>query len=189
MAPASVDEVKETIGFPCIVKPNGQGSTVGLTLVREESQYQQAVQTAFQHDSQVMIEQFIAGREVTVGVLEDKALAVGEIVLTKSEIFDYESKYQSGAVKEVFPADLPADVTSKVQEYAVMIHRALKLRGYSRADFRLTPKNELYCLEVNTLPGMTATSLLPQSAGALGMSFAELCETICRLAIASHKKN
>ena len=122
-----------------------------------------AVALARRYDDEVMIERFVPGRELTVGVLEGKALAVGEII-PRHEIFDYECKYTPGMSQEIFPADLPAAVAAECRRLGLLAHEALKLGGYSRVDFRLTPAGELFCLEVNTLPGMTATSLLPQSA-------------------------
>jgi len=117
-------------------------------------------------------------------VLVDRALAVGEII-PSHEIFDYECKYTPGMVEEIFPAPLPETVAWEVQRLGLLAHRTLKLRGYSRVDFRLTPDGRLYCLEVNTLPGMTAMSLLPQSAAAVGIPFPDLCERICREAASS----
>jgi D-alanine-D-alanine ligase len=128
-----------------------------------------------------MIEGFVPGRELTVGVLEGEALAVGEII-PRHEIFDYECKYTPGMSQEIFPADLSPAVTAECRRLGLVAHEALKLGGYSRVDFRLTPAGELFCLEVNTLPGMTATSLLPQSAAAVGIEFPDLCERICRTA-------
>jgi D-alanine-D-alanine ligase len=118
---------------------------------------------------------------LTVGVLEGEALAVGEII-PRHEIFDYECKYTPGMSQEIFPAALPPAVTAECRRLGLLAHEALKLGGYSRVDFRLTPAGELFCLEVNTLPGMTATSLLPQAARAGGIDFPELCERICRAA-------
>jgi len=118
---------------------------------------------------------------LTVGILEGKALAVGEII-PRHETFDYECKYTPGMSEEIFPADLPEEVARECGRLGVLAHEALKLGGYSRVDFRLTPDGKLFCLEVNTLPGMTATSLMPQSAAAVGISFPELCEQICRIA-------
>jgi len=127
-----------------------------------------------------MIERFVPGRELTVGVLAGRALAVGEI-FPKNEIFDYESKYQTGGAEEIFPADLTGEQARTIQDLALRAHRALKCEGYSRVDFRLDPDGRAWCLEVNTLPGMTAASLLPKSARAVGIDFEELCETICRM--------
>jgi D-alanine-D-alanine ligase len=183
MAPAEPEEVERRLGFPVVAKPNKQGSTIGLTIVREAQELRGAVEVAFRYDDEVMIEQFIFGREFTVGVLNDRALAVGEIVPKRAEIFDYESKYQSGGAQETFPADLSSEQTHLVQDYALCAHRALKLEGYSRVDFRMDANGDFWCLEANTLPGMTATSLLPQAAAAEGIGFAKLCEEICRLGI------
>lgn len=144
---------------------------------------QPAIELAGRYGDEVMLERFVAGREVTVGVLDDQALPVGEILLGGQEVFDYEHKYQVGAVREVFPADLPPAIAAEAQRLALKVHRALKLSGYSRTDFRLDEQGRLWCLEVNTLPGMTAASLLPQAAAAAGIGFAELCERICRLGI------
>jgi D-alanine-D-alanine ligase len=181
MAPAAREAVGRDFEWPVVVKPSKQGSTVGLTVVKRPEDYDDAVVLARRYDDEVMIERFVPGRELTVGVLEGKALAVGEII-PKHEIFDYECKYTPGMSEEIFPADLPAGLTADVQRLGVLAHEALKLGGYSRVDFRLTPAGELFCLEVNTLPGMTATSLLPQAARAVGIEFPELCERICRSA-------
>jgi D-alanine-D-alanine ligase len=186
MAPVEGDEAA-VLGYPLVVKPNKQGSTVGLTVVRAPEQLQAAVQTAFACDDEVMLERFIPGRELTCGVLAGEALAVGEIV-SKGEVFDYESKYQEGGAQEIFPADLTGEQTRTVRELALRAHRALKLEGFSRADFRMDAGGTFWCLEVNTLPGMTRTSLLPQSAAAAGISFPELCDRICRLALERHER-
>jgi D-alanine-D-alanine ligase len=154
---------------------------VGLTVVKEPSDYEVAVKLARQYDDEVMIERFIPGRELTVGILEGRALAIGEII-PRHEIFDYECKYTPGMSQEIFPADISAATAKECGRLGVLAHEALKLGGYSRVDFRLTPAGELVCLEVNTLPGMTATSLMPQAASAVGIKFPELCERICRVA-------
>ena len=181
MAPAAQGQVERQFGWPVVVKPSKQGSTVGLTVVKTARDYDPAVTLARQYDDEVMIEEFIPGRELTVGVLAGRTLPVGEII-PRHEIFDYECKYTPGMSQEIFPADLPADVAQECGRLSLLAHEALKLGGYSRVDFRLTPGRELFCLEVNTLPGMTATSLLPQAARAAGMDFPELCEQICRVA-------
>jgi D-alanine-D-alanine ligase len=181
MAPADRARVERELGWPVVVKPSKQGSTVGLTVVKDPGEYEAAVELAFQYDDEVMVERFVPGRELTVGVLDGEALAVGEII-PRHEIFDYECKYTPGMSQEIFPADLPAALTRECQRLALLAHQALKLGGYSRVDFRLTPEGEAFCLEVNTLPGMTATSLLPQAARAVGIGFPDLCERICRTA-------
>jgi len=182
MAPATAEEVGARIGWPAVVKPSKQGSTVGLTVVREAAGLAAAVELAARYDDEVMIEQFVPGRELTVGILDGTALAVGEII-PRHELFDYECKYTPGMSEEIFPADLPEDLADECGRLGLLAHELLKLGGYSRVDFRLTPDGGLSCLEVNTLPGMTATSLMPQSAAALGIGFPELCERICRAAL------
>jgi D-alanine-D-alanine ligase len=181
MAPAARAQVERDFGWPVVVKPSKQGSTVGLTVVKSPKDYEAALRLAEQYDDEVMIERFVPGRELTVGILEGRALAVGEII-PRHEIFDYECKYTPGMSQEIFPADLPDAVTGECGRLGLAAHEALKLGGYSRVDFRLTPAGELFCLEVNTLPGMTATSLMPQSARAAGIEFPELCDRICRIA-------
>lgn len=188
MAPAAKDEVGRQFGWPVVVKPSKQGSTVGLSVVKSPKDYEAAVALARQYDDEIMIEAFVPGRELTVGVLEGRTLAVGEII-PRHEIFDYECKYTPGMSQEVFPADLPRAVTEECSRLSLLAHEALKLGGYSRVDFRLTPAGDLFCLEVNTLPGMTATSLLPQAARAVGIEFPELCERICRVARRSRVEN
>ena len=187
MAPASIDEVEKALGLPVVVKPSKQGSTVGLTVVKERGQFEEAVKEAWRFDDEVMIEKFIPGRELTVGVLGDQAFPVGEIK-PKHEIYDYECKYTAGMAEEEFPAQLSATTTVRMQQQAVAAFRALKLGGCARVDFRLAfsddgeGEGEFYCLEVNTLPGMTELSLIPQGAAAMGLSFADLCEAIVNLA-------
>ena len=180
MAPASADEVLATIGLPAIVKPSKQGSTVGLTIVREIGELEAAVAEAFRYDDEVMIERFIAGRELTVGILGDQALPVIEI-RPKKEIYDYECKYTKGMAEE-FVADLGPEAAGRVQEQARLAFEVLKLRGYARIDFRMDELGNFYCLEANTLPGMTELSLIPQAAAAAGILFPELCERIVQLA-------
>ncbi len=189
MAPVTVADVESKLGLPVVVKPTGQGSTVGLTIVRDPADLDAAIQLAYRYGEEVMVERFVPGRELTCGVLGDEALTVGEIIPKLSEIFDYQSKYQAGGAEEIFPADLTPEQTAEVKRLSVLVHKALKLSGYSRSDFRLHPDGSLWCLEVNTLPGMTATSLLPQSAKGVGIDFAELCERICRLAAGRSAKS
>ena len=179
---AFVGDVEQNLGLPVVVKPSKQGSTVGLTVVKQIDQLVPAIEEARKYDDEVMVEQFIPGRELTVGIIGDEALPVGEIIPVH-EIYDYECKYTAGMAREVFPADLTAEETRTVQELAQRAFRALKLRGYARIDFRMAPDGVLYCLEANTLPGMTALSLIPQAAAAAGISFPELCERIVQLAL------
>jgi D-alanine-D-alanine ligase len=192
MAPVSADVAGKELGWPLVVKPSKQGSTVGLSVVKRREDFEPAVWYAGEFDDEVMIEAFIPGRELTVGILEDQALPVGEII-PRHEIFDYECKYTPGMSEEIFPADLEPAVTAECQRLGLLAHRVLKLGGYSRVDFRLTAAGQMFCLEANTLPGMTATSLLPQAAKATGIEFAELCDRICRTARAAgrreHRRN
>ena len=178
--------VEEQLGrlgaiMPVVVKPSKQGSTVGLSVVKRREELTAAIAEAFRYDDEVMIEQFVAGRELTVGILGDEAFPVGEII-PKHEIYDYECKYTPGMAEEVFPAQIPSDRAREAQELAKRAFQALKLRGCARIDFRMTEDGSLFCLEANTLPGMTATSLIPQGAAAAGVPFPELCERIALLA-------
>jgi D-alanine-D-alanine ligase len=181
MAPAEPGLVAKQLGWPMVVKPSKQGSTVGLTVVKRPEDLEAAIWHAGEFDDEVMLERFVPGRELTVGVVDGEALPVGEII-PRHEIFDYHCKYTPGMSQEIFPADLPGPVAAECRRLSLLAHEALKLGGYSRIDFRLTPAGEFSCLEANTLPGMTATSLLPQAARAAGIEFAELCEMICRTA-------
>ena len=181
MAPASDDVVERTLGYPVVVKPSKQGSTVGLSVVREPAALQEAIATAYQYDDEVMLERFIPGRELTVGVLGDDALPAGEI-FPKHEIYDYECKYTTGMASEEFPARVTPLEAAALQDQALRAFRALKLRGYARIDFRMDPSGALYCLEANTLPGLTELSLMPQAAAARGLSFVQLCERIVAIA-------
>jgi D-alanine-D-alanine ligase len=179
MAPAEPADVESSLGWPVVVKPSKQGSTVGLTVVRQASDLAAAIILAASFDDEVMVEKFIVGREFTVGVLDGTALPVGEII-APGEVFDYQAKYQIGGAREVFPADLPPAEAAQLQEYALRAHRVLKLGAYSRVDFRRDANGGFWCLEANSLPGMTATSLLPQAAKVAGISFSELLERICK---------
>jgi D-alanine-D-alanine ligase len=165
------------LGLPIVVKPSKQGSTVGLSIVKATQSLAAAVEEAVKHDDEVMLEAYIPGRELTVGVLGDWMMPVGEII-PKHEIYDYECKYTAGMAEELFPAPLEPAVRDEAQRLARLAYEALKLRGCARIDFRLHPDGGLYCLEANTLPGMTGTSLVPQAAQADGVSFPELCERI-----------
>ena len=182
MAPATIEQVEGMLGMPVVVKPSKEGSTVGLTLVKKREDLLAAIQEASKYDDEVMIERFVPGRELTVGVLGTVALPVGEII-AKHEIYDYECKYTAGMATEEFPAKLSPEAAARVQQQALAAFKALKLGGCARLDFRLTTEGEFYCLEANTLPGMTELSLIPQGAAAMGISFPELCERIVKLAL------
>lgn len=179
--PIKPGALKRALGLPMIVKPSKQGSTLGLSLVKREQDVTAAIAEAARWDDEVMVEAFIPGRELTVGVLGDEALPPGEII-PRHELFDYECKYTPGMSEEVFPAKIGSRIARRLQELALSAHRAVKLGGYSRIDFRVTPDGDIFCLEANNLPGLTRTSLYPQGARAAGMDYAEMCERICRLA-------
>ena len=180
--PARPSEIEE-LGLPLIVKPSRVGSTVGLTLMSDLLDLDSAVGKALTFDDRVILEQFLPGREYTVGVLDGEALGVGEIV-SPGEIFDFHSKYTPGRAQELFPAEIGPDVEKRLRELALVAHKTLALRDFSRVDFRLDATGSPYCLEVNTLPGMTPTSLLPQSAAVFGISFKDLCDRMIGLALA-----
>jgi D-alanine-D-alanine ligase len=182
MAPATIEQVEGMLGLPVVVKPSKEGSTVGLSVVKKREDLVRAVKEASRYDSEVIIERFVPGRELTVGVLGNIALPVGEII-PKHEIYDYECKYTPGMATEEFPAKISREATERVQQQALAAFKALKLGGCARIDFRLTSEGEFYCLEANTLPGMTELSLIPQGAAAMGISFPELCERIVKLAV------
>ncbi|HSM15057.1 MAG TPA: D-alanine--D-alanine ligase [Thermoanaerobaculia bacterium] len=171
------------LGLPVIVKPSRAGSSVGLSVVHDAAEIPGAAAAAAAVDREVLIEGFLPGREFSVGVLGDRALAAGEII-PEHEIFDYECKYTPGMCQEIFPAEIDDALASRLGELAIATHRVLRLRDFSRIDFKLDADGEPAVLEANTLPGMTAGSLLPKSAAAAGIPFAELCSRICELALA-----
>ena len=173
--------IEDFIGFPCMVKPSREGSSVGIEVVNAAAQLEEAVRSASQHDTEVMIERYANGRELTVGILGDQALPPVEI-RPKKGIYDYESKYTPGMTEYLCPAPLEEEEVAQLQAYALRAFRVLKLRGYGRIDFILF-KERLFCLEANTLPGMTATSLLPKAAAAADITFPELCDRIAQLAL------
>jgi D-alanine-D-alanine ligase len=174
------------VGLPCVVKPVRQGSSIGMSIVRTAEQLPQALLLALRHDNEVMVEAYIKGRELTVGVLGNKELLplplIEIIPNAQYEFFDYEAKYQPGASKEVCPAPVTDQIREKAQQYALRAHRCLQLRGYSRTDMILGG-DELYLLETNTIPGMTPTSLLPQAAAEAGLPFADLLDRLIELAM------
>lgn len=171
-----------SIGYPVAVKPNDQGSTVGLTIVSEPELLWQAINRAFEYSRSVIIEKFINGREMTVSMLGEEPLPVIEIV-PEHGIYDYECKYQQGKSQYIVPAQLNPEVTAKLQEYARKAFKILGCRHFGRVDFRLRNNRDPYCLEVNTLPGMTSTSLVPKAARTKGLDFPDLLEKIAQMAI------
>jgi len=182
-APDAIDAhaVGEQLRWPVVVKPSRQGSTVGLSIVHTPEALAPAVATAFRYDSMVMIERFVPGRELTVAILGEDSLPVIEIVPTKA-LYDYECKYTPGMAQE-FVAELAPEIASRLAHHALAAFDACGMAGYGRVDFRLDPDGTPWCLECNTLPGMTPTSLVPQAAEAAGMSFDALCQRIVSLAV------
>lgn len=176
------EEAVEALGAPIIVKPNAQGSTVGLTLVEKKSQWGDALVEAFRWDSRVLVEQFIDGRELTVGVIGDQVTPVVEIK-PKHKLYDYECKYTDGMCEYLCPAPISPAQTRACQEQGIEAFRSLGCRGYARADFRMDKEGRMFCLEVNTLPGMTSHSLVPKASKAAGIDFTELVARICKLAV------
>ena len=174
------------LSLPVVVKPIRQGSSLGMSVVRTAEQLSPALSTAFEHDNQVMVEEFIQGREITVGVLgndELTPLPLVEIIPdAKYDFFDYEAKYQPGATREVCPAEVDDSIRDKAQQYGLAAHQALQLRGYSRTDM-IIRDDEIFLLETNTIPGMTPTSLLPQAAAQAGLDFPALLDQLIALAM------
>lgn len=171
----------EKVPFPCIVKACCGGSSVGVCIARNEEEYEEAKAEAFRYDKEVVIEQYIEGREFSVGVMNGKALPVIEIA-PKAGFYDYKNKYQAGSTVETCPAELSDEKAKELQAAAEQVFQALRLKSYARMDFRMNHEGEIFCLEANTLPGMTPTSLLPQEAAVLGIDFEELCEQIIQFA-------
>ena len=174
----------ELIGLklPCVVKPCSGGSSIGVSIVRDKEQYQKALKEAFRWEDEIIIEDYIKGREFSVAVIEGKALPVIEIAPVEG-FYDYKNKYQAGSTVETCPADLPEAVADKMQRYAENAAGILGLDTYSRMDFLLNEAGEIFCLEANTLPGMTETSLIPQEAAAVGISYRQLCEKLIEISL------
>ncbi|MDD2337966.1 MAG: D-alanine--D-alanine ligase [Geobacteraceae bacterium] len=163
--------------FPVVVKPSQEGSSVGVSIVKSPEGIPAAIELAFRYDSEILVEQFIAAREIQVGILGDQALGAIEIV-PHNEFYDFEAKYTPGMAEHIFPAPLPDALYRKALQVGVLAHRAVGCCDYSRVDLLVTPTEECYILEVNTLPGMTALSLFPEIAGGVGISFGDLLERI-----------
>ena len=175
-----------TMKFPVVVKPCCGGSSVGVSIVDNQEDYEQALKEAFAYEDEIVVEDYIKGREFSVGVINGKALPIIEVAPI-SGFYNYENKYKAGSTIETCPANLPEHITKKMQEYAEMGAKALNLDSYGRLDFLMTENEDLYCLEANTLPGMTPTSLLPQEAAVLGMDFPTLCEELIRVSMEKYK--
>ncbi len=176
------DDFELAFPYPAVVKPNDGGSTFGLSLIDESHKLIPALELAGRYSSHIILEEFIPGREITVGILKDRAFPIVEIIPTH-DVFDYECKYQRGMSRYICPADISPSVTEKIQDAAMDIFTALGCRHYARVDFRLKTDDRFYLLEVNTLPGFTETSLLPKSAEKAGLSYKELIESIINTAL------
>ncbi len=176
------EEDPRCVPFPLVVKCCNGGSSVGTVIVHQEADYEDAKKEAFRYDEEIIIEQYIKGREFSVGVIDGKALPIIEIAPITG-FYDYKNKYQAGSAIETCPAQIPEDKTAKMQGYAEMVFKALRLKNYARMDFMLAEDGSMYCLEANTLPGMTPTSLLPQEAQAVGISYGDLCELLIEISL------
>ena len=168
--------------LPCVVKPCCGGSSIGVSIARTEEEFKAALDEAFRWENNLVIEEYAGGREVSVGVIDYKALPVIEIAPVQG-FYDYKNKYKAGSAVETCPADLPEEIARKMQHYAERVAIVLGLDTYSRMDFLLNENNEMFCLEANTLPGMTPTSLLPQEANVIGMNFNQLCEKLIEISL------
>jgi D-alanine-D-alanine ligase len=184
--PNAQAKVQEALGFPVVVKPEHEGSSIGLSIVGEAGKLKAALELAGKYDHLVLVEKYLEGTEITgavLGNLNPEALPLVEIIPgDQYTFFDYEAKYKPGATQEICPARLSEELTKKAQNYAVRAHQALKCRGYSRTDM-IVSNDEAYILETNTIPGMTATSLYPQAAAAVGIGFSELLDRLIELAL------
>ncbi len=175
--------------LPLVVKPVQEGSSVGITIVKDDSQLEAALQLAFRYDEEILIEQYVKGQEVQIGILDDRPVGAIEIV-PKNEFYDFEAKYTDGMAEHIFPARLEQGLYDKAQQVGLAAHRALGCKGYSRVDLLVTSAGDCFVLEVNTLPGMTALSLLPEiAAKGAGLSFEELVSRILESAALSIKVN
>jgi D-alanine-D-alanine ligase len=188
-------QVKEMVGYPCVVKPNESGSSIGITIVRNKKELVSALKLAFQEDKVVLIEEYIKGREMTCGVMGNSgrtklvALPPLEIVPPDGRFFDYDAKYFSKETKEICPAPVNKKITEEIQKLAKKAHFVLGCDGLTRSDFILSPRNKLYFLEINTIPGLTEASLCPKEARAAGMSFGEFLDKQIELALLNTKRH
>lgn len=190
MVTSTIEEAittSQTFQPPFVIKPVSQGSSVGVSIVRQSDQLNKALQTAFEHDERVIVQEFVSGREVSCGVLAEKdgelkALPPTELIPADADFFDYHAKYTPGATNEVTPPDMPQDTINRIQDLASQAHQALGCQGYSRTDM-IVADDDIYVIETNTLPGMTETSILPQQAVAAGMTYEQLVDRLIELAL------
>lgn len=179
---SAVEDILRSIGLPCVIKPLSAGSSIGVSIVYDREELEKALAYAGKVDKDILVEKMIPGREFSVGILDGAVLPVIEII-PKQGFYDYKNKYQAGSTEEICPARLSDSETRRVQELALKVHQQLRLGSYSRIDFILSESGEFVCLEANTLPGMTPTSLIPQEAQVIGISYPDLCDRIVRLAL------
>lgn len=173
--------------LPLVVKPCCGGSSLGVYIVNDQAEYEDALKAAFSYESEVIVEEYINGREFSVGVVDEKAYPIIEIAPIEG-FYDYTNKYKPGSTVETCPADLSTELSQKMQEYAILGARALNIEGYCRLDFMMLEDGRMYCLEANTLPGMTPTSLLPQEAQAIGIDYPSLCEKLIQISLDRYGK-
>ena len=178
----------ETCGihFPCVVKPCSGGSSIGVSIVHDKAEYEQALKEAFRWENELVIEEYVKGREFSVGVIDFQALPIIEIAPVEG-FYDYKNKYKAGSTVETCPAELSEQITNEMQGYAEKVAEVLGLNTYSRTDFLLDAEDHIFCLEANTLPGMTPTSLLPQEAKVTGVDFNQLCEKLIESSMRKYK--
>lgn len=180
------DVTKLNLHLPCVVKPCCGGSSIGVTIVRDAAEFKAALDEAFHWEDELVIEEFVEGREFSVGVIEGKALPVIEIAPIQG-FYDYKNKYKAGSAVETCPAELQEDVSAQMRHYAEEVAKVIGLDTYSRSDFLLDKDGNMFCLEANTLPGMTPTSLLPQEAAVVGVNFNELCEKLIGISMKKYE--
>lgn len=181
------DTLPEDVIYPAVVKACNGGSSVGVYMVNDAEECKEAIEKAYAYDSQVIVEQYIKGREFSVGVIEGKALPVIEIAPIEG-FYDYKNKYQAGSAVETCPAEISEQLTLKMQGYAEQVFDALHIESYARIDFMMNENDEMFCLEANTLPGMTPTSLLPQEAKVIGYDFNKLCEWLIEVSLRKYEE-
>ena len=177
---------RDKLGMPIVVKPHLEGSSIGLSIVRDKDLLQGAIDKAFGYGDKVILEEYIDGRELTVGILNDEALPVIEIV-PRNKVYDYDAKYKDSDTKYLVPAPIPEDISIEARRLGVLAHRVLGCRSFSRVDMMMALSGDIFVLEVNTIPGMTERSLLPKAAQATGLRFSSLCVKILEDAVKIRK--
>ncbi|MCR5271823.1 MAG: D-alanine--D-alanine ligase [Lachnospiraceae bacterium] len=170
------------VHIPCVVKPVCGGSSIGVSIAHDEKSFRDALRECYKWEDEALVEDYVEGREFSVGVMEGKALPIIEIAPVTG-FYDYKNKYKAGSAVETCPAEISEELTKEMQGYAERVAKVLGLDTYSRIDFLMNEKNEMFCLEANTLPGMTPTSLLPQEAKVVGVDFGGLCEKIIEISL------